>query len=225
ITFTRAVVRLEQFQGVDYIRKEQQHIAFRYQSILPENFQLIENAKTPNLVGEWLWSRGFPTSICQEYELGYVEWGEYQLRLIVPIYLDGEVVSFQSVDLTGQADVKYKGCPNDRSHIPLKHTLYGIDDVGDQVIIVEGITDKWRMGKNAVALFGKKWTPEQIDLLIRKAKDKTIKICLDGDAEQEAYNLYAKIQGVCRDVMIILLEYGEDPDGLRPDIIRKIIEA
>jgi len=55
------------------------------------------------------------------------------------------------------------------------------------VIIVEGITDVWRLGDGAVATFTKNFTREQI-LLLKKKNIKEAFVFYDSDAVGQSKN-------------------------------------
>jgi hypothetical protein len=95
--------------------------------------------------------------------------GEYRNRIIIPIFLEGKMVSYQGRDITGKSDLKYKACAMENEVVHHKHTLYGIDLVpGDTAVIVEGAADAWRLGPGAVATFGTGFTIPQLNLFCRK---------------------------------------------------------
>jgi DNA primase len=72
-------------------------------------------------------------------------------------------------------------------NVNLKDYLYGYDScVGDSVVVVEGITDVWRLGMGvAVATLGTQTTLAQISLL-RKFKKVIILFDRGEDAQKEA---------------------------------------
>lgn len=222
VSFGAARAKLGQYQGGTTRSKKKKEPRL-YDEVLPEDFEYIVPGEEPPLVNQWFGRRRFDLSLCQEYRLGWLSYGEYQLRLIVPVYLDGKVVSFQAVDTTGNARVKYLDCPDDRATIPNKHLLYGIDDVGEQVILVEGVTDKWRVGRDAVALFGKSWSWQQLNLLYRKAKGKRMKVALDMDAVRDGEKLAKGLCALFTDVVFVELEV-KDPDGLSGGEIGGLIQ-
>lgn len=208
ISFSVAKLRLEQYQSGVYLEaKERERRS--YTQILPTGFEKIEFGQEPQVVIDYFTRRRFDLSLCQKYGLGFCRRGEYQLRMIVPIYLDRELMSFQAMDVTGKARVPYIDCPEDRALVPNKQLLYGIDTVpGDQVLIVEGVTDKWRIGDSAVAMFTKNWTRAQILLLYDRARGKRVKVLLDMDALRDAEGLAKELTAMFRDVTFV--EYGED---------------
>jgi len=106
----------------------------------------------------------------------------YKNRIIIPFEWNGEMVSFDSRDITNKATNKYMACPKDREIIEHKTILYGNQkkwsDVG---ICVEGPTDVWRLGPSAFALSGIKYTRKQVRE-IRKAFKRVI-ILFDDDPQ------------------------------------------
>jgi 5S rRNA maturation endonuclease (ribonuclease M5) len=94
--------------------------------------------------------------------------GEYKFRIVIPVYYKHKMVSLVARDVTGKQEPKYLNLPD----VNLKEYLYGYDScVGSTAIVVEGITDVWRLGKGmAVATFGTQVTLAQIRLLQRYKK-------------------------------------------------------
>ena len=105
---------------------------------------------------------------------------DYSNRIIIPIYHRKKIVSFQGRSIVKNEKVRYKSCPPDLSPINYKSTLYGTPH-RDQAIVVEGITDVWRIGEGAMATYGTTITPAQI-----KALAKLQKVFFLFDQEQEA---------------------------------------
>ena len=103
---------------------------------------------------------------------GGVAYGEGKLldlsrRMIVPIYREGYMVSWQARDWTGKAKLKYLTCPPELEAWHHKALLYGTDKVtGGRVLLVEGVTDVWALGPGAIACFGIKYRPEQVKELM-----------------------------------------------------------
>ena len=62
-------------------------------------------------------------------------------------------------------------------------------------VICEGVTDVWRVGRNAVALFGKHCSPAQLEVM--KALwgfSGSAVVCLDGDARKDAGHLVNQLR-------------------------------
>lgn len=62
------------------------------------------------------------------------------------------------------------------------------------IIVVEGVTDVWRLRTNAVALFGKTISTTQCKLLLRYFEGRPIVVFLDRDAVAEARKVCEKIR-------------------------------
>lgn len=116
----------------------------------------------------YLKKRGFNHRVLAEEWglLGTGPIGPYKFRIIAPIFYEERLVSYQGRDITGRSPIKYKACPLDLEAIPHKEILYGLDKAtGHTIIVVEGVTDVWRLGPGAVATFGIEWTKEQASLI------------------------------------------------------------
>lgn len=114
--------------------------------------------------------------------LGTGPFGDYNFRIIAPIYVNGILVSYQGRDISGKSEIKYKACKQEDEVIDHKHCLYGIDNVPNKnvVVVTEGIADVWRLGPGAVATFGIKFKPAQI---IELKKFKRVIALFDSDPQ------------------------------------------
>lgn len=164
---------------------------------------------------KYLESRNFiPEQLEQEWDLqGTGIFGLYRNRIIAPIYFKNVLVSYQGRDITNISSLRYKACAKRDEIIQHKHTLYAIDKVkGDSLVVVEGITDVWRLGAGAVSTFGIEWTDEQLYLL---SQFKKIFIWYDNQeqatkqAEKLAYEL-----AIMSEVNIVEGVKGKDPAEL-----------
>jgi len=148
--------------------------------------------------------------------------GDYKFRIIIPIYHEGKLVSFQGRDITGKQKDKYKTCHDTN----IKNYLYGLDYVtNDKVIITEGVMDVWRLGKgNAVATFGINYTMKQVRLISNK-RIKRVGILFDNgeDAYQQALKLQADLNNTNVDAYLLKLPENKDPAELNKEQIKKII--
>lgn len=164
----------------------------------------------------YLLSRGFdPDFLSKKYKLRAVYntgTQKYRFRIIVPVFIDGKMVSFvAAATLRSEGVVKYLNCSPEESIIPVNHCLYNYDSISDIVVIVEGVTDVWRMGDGFVASFRKGITSEQIVLLTQK-KLKKVFIMYDADATKNAISLADKLQGIIPSVEVLELDKGDPAD-------------
>lgn len=156
------------------------------------------------------------TLITNECRLcGYV--GNYANRLILPIFYNNKIVSFQARDLTGKSSKKY-----DNPVVSISDYLYETRfDDKSHVYIVEGIFDAWRMVHNTVAVFGKSLTKTQKRLLRDLDVEKYI-FCLDSDAYYAIIKEMKELADYVDKVGMIMLPKGKDPDNLGREKIEQL---
>lgn len=162
---------------------------------------------------QYLTNRNFDAQqIIRRYDLywgGII--GDFKHRIVAPVYLDEKIVSLVGRDITDKSELRYKTLSVSKSKMPIKSTLYNIDNVDRDVIVVEGIFDCWRIGDSCVATLGTKVTPEQV-LMLRGMRN--VFILFDADAKAQAEKLSAMLQGLVERVEIITLDKG-DPAEMR----------
>lgn len=188
------------------------------------NKRKTARAKTIELPGHslekqhirYLVQRGFvPEYLEQKYKLkGTGIAGEWKYRIIIPIYFNGKLVSFQGRDIRNKPRLRYKSLEVEKSVVHYKHTLYNIDNcVGDTVVVLEGPTDVWRWGDGGVATYSTAVTEWQIRLL-----SKYRRVLFVFDSEPEAQRLALKAAGklACMGISaeVIDLESECDPGGI-----------
>ncbi len=193
------------------MRKERTHASV---TMLPRN---TSNNFLP-IHDKFLASRKYDRSFLErKYDIMAVgpTCDDWKFRVVIPVYLNHELVTYVARDTTGKLEVPYKNCPIELCIQQAKHTLYGIDEVKDEVILVEGILDAWRIGTKAVATFGTQVTDEQIQILGAKSIRKAY-VLFDADATSKAESLAYAISSVVPYVEVIQLSDG-DPDNLTED--------
>lgn len=212
-SYTRAEHLLKEFQE-DTLENLKRDIRIR-----ADDCKLPEEAlpDPPDLHRDYLIGRNFdPVYLTKKFSLKYcAHLGPYKFRIIAPIFLNGRLVNFQTRDVTGKAEKRYVICPNDKAIIPGRECLYNIDTVTDQVILVEGITDVWRLGDESVALMGIEYTREQLNLLIKKNL-KEAYVLFDSEvlAQKRAEKLARELAGFVKKVEVITLPENSDPANL-----------
>lgn len=188
---------------------------------LPEEcFQLMTRHR------KYLIDRGFNSiQLEREWNIkGTSTIGNYKFRIIIPIYYENKLVSFQGRDITGRQKDKYKTCYG----TTIKNYLYGMDYVTkDKIIVAEGVTDVWRLGKgNAVATFGIEFTRRQLNILVKR-KFRKIGILFDNEpqAQEQADKLTESLNCFSGMKAIKLkLPKGKDPARLSKKEIEKIFK-
>ena len=173
----------------------------------------------------YLKKRGYdPNQLEKEWGLmGTERFGDYKFRIIAPIFYRNQLVSYQGRDYSGLSSIKYKACKQIDEVIPHKETLYGIDKTWkNSILVVEGVTDVWRMGPGSAATFGIEFTPSQITLL---SKWKNVFIMFDSDPQaiKQTEKLGGCLDGLGCNVEILELEKG-DPGDLTQEEANEIME-
>ena len=125
---------------------------------------LLPGSKLERIHKNYLLKRGFdPEFLESKYGLrgtGPVD-GDWSLRIIIPIFVDGKVVSFQGRAICKGIE-RYKTLEKDKSIVSAKETLYNIDNCHlKNVVVVEGPFDVMRLGDNVVGTLGTEMTQFQ----------------------------------------------------------------
>lgn len=116
--------------------------------------------------------------------------GFYKNRILAPIYQKNQLTSFQTRDITGKHLQKYLACFQDEEIIQHQHCLYGLDEtITRKCIIVEGITDVWRLGPGAIATFGIDFTKQQAQLIAMNFDKVFIMFDSEPQAQEKAEEL------------------------------------
>lgn len=165
---------------------------------------------------EYLRKRNFDPEYIQKMYKIQGTWldNEYPYRIIIPIILEGKVVSFQARAIRKNDEPRYKMLAEEKSIISAKKTLYNIDNCKkNSIIVVEGVTDVWRLGEDSCATFGVGSTPEQVQLL-RKYKNVFIVFDPERKAQDRARKLAKLVSAYGNSVEIVDTELDHDPGDM-----------
>jgi DNA primase len=171
----------------------------------------------------YLESRGFDADlITQTWALvgtgpiSFLDGLSFKFRIIAPVVWETQAVSFVSRDITNKQSRKYMVCPKEREIVFHKHILYGRQEHWkDTGICVEGPTDVWRLGPNAFATFGIKYTSTQIRQIAKYFK--TVPVVYDDDPQAvvQANKLVAELK--FRGVDAFRVDIEGDPGGMKQE--------
>jgi hypothetical protein len=177
----------------------------------------------------YLRSRGYdPDWLGREFHVGYCsssyEFPAAERRIIIPILRGGLLMGWQA---------RYVGDPPDH-RVPKYLTmtgmrksefLYNYDAArrSPYVVVCEGAGDVWALGPEAVALLGRKVSGEQARLIA--ATWDTVVVMLDGDAPDEAREVYDALGGRVRQRVIVTLPPDTDPGDYDPGPLRDFVFA
>lgn len=151
---------------------------------------------------------------------------DYSYRIIIPIYHEGKVVSYQGRDWTGKSSRKYLACLPELERIPIKHTLYGLDKCEgmERGRLVEGVTDVWALGVGTVACYGIKYIAEQIKLLASKFKELDLIFDPEPQAKVQARRIIRELEERGVKTRWRKLPGGKDPAELNEEEKRELLE-
>lgn len=201
--------------------------------------------------------RGFdPVWLGRTFQVGHIQSADYKYRqtkdrLYIPVMSKGRLAGWQARylgDPVPQDVVKYFTMPG----MPASRTLYNYDLAQTRrfVVVVEGPSDVWKVGPEAVAVFKKHISTAQLELLAGGAPGKpswavvddssgweAAVVLLDGDASQraepgeaisaadKAAEQLAKIPRFKNKVVVVRLPPDADPGSLDTLTIRQLLAA
>ena len=183
----------------------------------------------------YLEKRGFdPDHIAKEWDVkgtgpsSFLDHINYSYRIVAPIVWDGEIVSFQSRDITGKSQVKYLACPPGRESKSHKDVLYGQQGKWGEVgVCVEGITDCWRLGPKSFATFGVQLRTTQLLLMTQQFRKLVILFDSEPPAQKRAKHLASRLRGAGVRVQIETVD--TDPADLDEKearcLVRKLVST
>jgi hypothetical protein len=164
----------------------------------------------------YLAKRGFtPDHIIKEWGvMATGKFGDYNYRLIIPVFDKGQMVSYLGRDWTGQQHLRYKTCEKKKEVVHHKHLLYGLEKCTRKTgVICEGSTDVWRLGPGAVATLGTGYTSVQARLIRETFNRVFIVFDPEPEAQARARKLGEELAGVGVEVENVKID-AEDPGAM-----------
>lgn len=185
---------------------------------LPEGFRRITEKRRPRYLRE----RGISVKRAVRYKMGYCEHGYHANRLVVPVYLDGRLVSWQARYMRKDPPpgVKKTLFPKGAKS---GQVLFNFDQAKhcQRIIVVEDPWSAVHLGRTAVATFGTTVTSHQLALLLRTEADEVV-MMWDQDAIEKAYKAAVTLSSFFR-VRVVELPDARDPDERSVDELRDLI--
>jgi hypothetical protein len=159
-----------------------------------------------HLVEEWRIKETGPVS--------YLNKIDYSFRILIPIYWEGKPVTFQARDITGKSKMKYLACPKDQELVHHKNIVYAHPDgvQGRVGIVVEGVTDVWRLGRHAVATLGIEYKMEQVLTLAALFDRLYIVFDREPQAQKQAKSLAVRLRALGREAIIEQVQAADPGD-------------
>jgi len=166
-----------------------------------------------------------PDKLERDWELlGVGNFGPYKGRILAPIYLHNQLISYQTRDVTGKQSAKYMACPEDEEVYCHKYSLYGIDNCHSKtVIVVEGMFDVWRLGFGAAGTFGIEYSSQQILMLAQQFDRIFIFYDEDEQGQQKANEMASGLYEFGKECEIIM-NPGGDPADMKNDEAKNLMK-
>ena len=179
---------------------------------LPKEYKKFEEIHPLHLPRKealnYLKKRGITQETIDKYQIGICMEGDYAGRIIVPSFnKKGDLNFFVSRSWNPRSKLKYKNPEASKDFLIFNESLI---DWKKDIYLVEGVFDSFFLD-NSIALLGKYVNDNLWEMLYNKAK-KNIIVCLDGDAFDDAKNIYDKLNGGVLYGRVKLLKLPKDKD-------------
>ncbi len=229
VSFHKAKEILKQYSTESVLHNKLNHKKVNIDISLPG--EEIENKGMAYL---YVSKRGFkPDYIIRDYG---ITWGgitgDWSFRIIIPIYYNKQLVSFQARSIFSKAKcdelqiLRYKNYSIEKSIINPKHILYNLDNcLEKRVLVVEGVFDCWRLGpKNVCATMGTSLSEEQIILLANRFDEITFLFDNEKEAQERAEQYADRLSSFGKDAWIFNPGFKHDPGAynkLEEEFVKK----
>jgi hypothetical protein len=151
---------------------------------------------------------------------------EYRHRILMPINYRGKLVSWQTRDVSEEAEINYKACPKWREIIHHKDILYGMPFIEWKTygFIVEGVFDAWRIGCDAAATFGIGFTNRQLRIIANTFDFVFVMYDPEDDAQRKAYEMRKELEfrGVKTKNVLLETDPADTPQDEMDELIVKL---
>jgi len=231
-SYNEAKEIVKSYGGTVYFAQEERPLLERA-LVLPKSCRTLTRGKFPKAIYNYLMGRRFdPFKIAFRYGLmtGGTT-GFFKNRLVVPFFMNNEIVSALGSDIFGSSKIKYKNLPNEPDEngicgrYSVKDLVYNIDSANSIAVVVEGVTDVWRLGDGAMAVAGVGFTSSQIEAIIARGFEKVF-ILFDSEplAQARAEVLATELLMLGQNVEILNLNEGDPADLSQRDADEIMLE-
>ena len=145
---------------------------------------------------------------------------DFRWRIIIPIIMDREIVTYTGRDWTNKQDPRYRNAPIEAGTKLTSECVYNLDSVQDKALIVEGPTDVWKLGDEAIATLGVKFSHAQVNTILKKNLRKIV-ILFDAGAEDSARILADALNPYVLDLKVFIVQ-DMDPGSMNINEAHKL---
>lgn len=155
-----------------------------------------------------------------------------KFRVLAPIYYNGDMISWQTRDSTGNSALKYITCPKESEKRDHKSIIYMHKDANfgafpEYIVLCEGIFDVWKVhlsGFFAGCGFGVDLTIDQIFFLKKNFKQVLLFLDPDNTGQRKGKGLYSQLAFSGVNCEIVKNETNKDPGDLTINQIQNILK-
>lgn len=193
-------------------------------SLLPAHKKYLRKRGFNPSVIERFWhvqGLGHTAGIYRVNDRGNRYWQSLAWRLFIPIEQRGQIVTWTTRSIADDPTVKrYIAANNAESLVPRSQVLYGEDFAANAIVVHEGATDVWAMGRGAVATLGLGYSRHQVEQML---KYPVRCICFDNEpaAKNRARQLADELSVFAGETYMVTLE-GNDPASAPKCEIKKL---
>ena len=179
--------------------------------VLPEGFTKISEINQrfpPHLQGlNYLKQRGVTDEMISKYNIGLTTSGKFANRIVIPSYDSKNNLNYFIARAWFKTKYKYINPEVEKDKIIFNEHLIDWDK---DLFICEGVFDSIFLD-NSIPMLGKSISQNLFETIYEKAKG-FITICLDGDAFDNAQNLYRELNGGVLHNRIKIIKLPKDKD-------------
>jgi len=179
--------------------------------VLPEGFTKISEINPrfpPHLQGlNYLKQRGVTDEMISKYNIGLTTSGKFANRIVIPSYDSKNNLNYFIARAWFKTKYKYINPEVEKDKIIFNEHLIDWDK---DLFICEGVFDSIFLD-NSIPMLGKSISQNLFETIYEKAKG-FITICLDGDAFDNAQNLYRELNGGVLHNRIKIIKLPKDKD-------------
>ena len=179
----------------------------------------------------YLRSRGFEDveDLANYYNLQYSYYGDWNYRIIFPVYVNEELMTWVGRSISNKTILPYKDLSIEESVLHCKSCLFNYDRLtngGDTLYITEGVFDALKIdwfavdGVRATCLFTKTMTDDQLESIYSlKDKFKKVVVLLDNDAIGNALDITHRLRLIANSCTGMLPDKYKDPGSIPGGLI------
>lgn len=198
-----------------------------------KHLELPTDTFTP-LERKYLKERNFsPKLLHEKYKLvgGGIS-GDWKYRIIIPLIINGKIVSWTGRSILDKATLKqlniprYKNLSIEESVINPKECLFNVDNAqGKTVVLTEGAFDVMRLGDGFICSFGTTLTQTQIKEISQRYEKVFIMFDNEPEAQEKARKFGMQLSAIGVDVEVVdaYSDFGKNDGGELNDEEVKII--